>query len=151
MKNFYILFCFLFLSACSGGAEKSANEAPETESVRCVWCAMNPAKYPKWATYTEENGTRKALTCSPRCLFFARESGKIPQSGKFFFTEYYGQEILPAESLFFVTESDLTGPMGVDFVPVKDSLAAVEFRNDHKGNKILRFEAVEKADLELLK
>jgi len=52
-------------------------------------------------------------------------------------TEYYSQKRTPAADVFFVSGSDITGPMGKALVPVAGRTAAEQFRKDHRGNRIL--------------
>ena len=53
--------------------------------------------------------------------------------------DYYSTEPMPAETACFVAGSDIPGPMGHEFVPLKTRAAAEEFLRDHRGTAILEF------------
>jgi hypothetical protein len=142
-KIFFFLFLLLF--SCGIDVEKkSGNE-------KCVWCSMSISKYPLFRTAKRVGADFSDVSCSPRCLFFAKESQKLPSDGSYYFTEYYSKSLLAGDKLFFVQGSDVVGPMGAELIPLKDSLSAVEFMNDHKGKKILRFHQIDEKFLQELR
>ncbi len=57
-------------------------------------------------------------------------------------TEYYEMKIVEAGSAFFVVGSDVYGPMGKELIPFVNKADAGEFKKDHKGKRILRFEDI---------
>ncbi|MBU2538178.1 MAG: nitrous oxide reductase accessory protein NosL, partial [Proteobacteria bacterium] len=42
----------------------------------------------------------------------------------------------------YVVGSDVYGTMGHEFIPFTSAAAAENFRKDHKGTKVLRFEEI---------
>jgi copper chaperone NosL len=44
--------------------------------------------------------------------------------------------------VFFVTNSDVMGPMGKELIPVRTREAAETFRKEHKGDALFTFEQV---------
>ena len=64
--------------------------------------------------------------------------------------EYYGVTRIDARAAWYVIGSDTLGPMGHELVPLKTQAEAEEFRKDHHGKRILRFDDVTPALLENL-
>ncbi|HEX9181441.1 MAG TPA: nitrous oxide reductase accessory protein NosL [Burkholderiales bacterium] len=56
--------------------------------------------------------------------------------------EYYGLTRVDARKAYYVTGSDVLGPMGHELVPVANRADAEEFLRDHKGRRILGFDEV---------
>jgi len=52
-----------------------------------------------------------------------------------------------AQDVFFVTDSNVNGPMGKELVPVKGRKEAESFKEDHKGKKILTFDELTPDDV----
>jgi nitrous oxide reductase accessory protein NosL len=57
---------------------------------------------------------------------------------------------MDARAAWYVIGSDTLGPMGHELVPLKTQAEAEEFRKDHHGKRILRFDDVTPALLENL-
>jgi nitrous oxide reductase accessory protein NosL len=57
-------------------------------------------------------------------------------------TDYYS--LLPVDgfSAFYVIGSDVYGPMGRELIPFGKNQEALEFKRDHKGKEILKFQQV---------
>lgn len=58
-------------------------------------------------------------------------------------TDYYEVRPLDARTAWYVLGSDVAGPMGAELVPHATREAAEEFRLDHRGARILRFQEVD--------
>jgi len=56
--------------------------------------------------------------------------------------EYYDMEMIDARKAFFVTGSDVYGPMGHELIPLNTEEDARTFMKDHRGKRILRFEEI---------
>lgn len=57
-------------------------------------------------------------------------------------TEYYDMKPIRAQDAFFVMGSDVYGPMGRELIPFASRADAEQFKKDHKGNRILKFEEI---------
>ena len=57
-------------------------------------------------------------------------------------TDFYNLEKIGARQAWFVTGSDVLGPMGHEFVPLASKDDAAEFMKEHKGVQVLRFQDV---------
>lgn len=56
--------------------------------------------------------------------------------------DYYTLESIDARDAFYVTGSNIYGPMGNEFIPFKTKKEAMTFLNDHKGEKIVKFKDI---------
>ncbi|TAF31512.1 MAG: hypothetical protein EAZ57_11380 [Cytophagales bacterium] len=139
--------CGFMLSACVKNtqvAESSTSTSTEdteqsTEVVMpnsdCHNCGMPSLEYPKWVSRADD-----LYFCSPRCLMIkCMKDPKIKTATTMTVIEYYETKPLAVKDAFFVIGSDVTGPMGNDFIPFADQKAAQDFMAEHKGKKILRF------------
>ncbi len=57
-------------------------------------------------------------------------------------TDYYNLKLIDGFQAFYVSGSDVYGPMGKELIPFKDAPAAKEFKVDHKGESILAFKEI---------
>ena len=65
-------------------------------------------------------------------------------------TEYYEMKRIDARQAFFILGSDVYGPMGHELIPLATEADAKTFMKDHRGKRILRFEAVTPQVIETL-
>lgn len=109
----------------------------------CRNCGMPSKEYPKWNVKWKQENT-ESYFCSPRCMFMQVTSPKsnIKTQDSLLVVDYYSQKFITAQNAFFVINSDITGPMGHDFVPFADQIAAKDFLQEHKGSAILTFKDV---------
>jgi len=117
----------------------------------CPVCGMVVSKYPAWiATVVYKDGHAhhfdgakdlfKYLFDVPR---YAR-GHRAADVARIGVTEYYGLKRIDARQAWFVTGSEVMGPMGHELIPLATRADAEEFLRDHKGRRILRFEEVGK-------
>jgi len=57
-------------------------------------------------------------------------------------TDYYTQQTINGKTAFYVTGSDILGPMGNELIPFELKQDAETFELDHKGTKILKFDQI---------
>lgn len=117
---------------------------------RCAVCGMFVAPYPHWVAVAVLEDGRNFYFDGPKDLFifYADMARYLPgtspeQVQSLFVTEYYTTRLLPATEVFFVTGSNVWGPMGAELVPVAGREAAETFRRDHAGAKLMRFDGRE--------
>lgn len=142
------LFLLLLLPAFSLADDglKLPNPAPDDT---CPVCGMFVAKYPEWigtVLYKEGHAHHfdgakdlfKYLLDMPR---WAPDhlASDIRSIGV---TDYYSLDRIDARSAWYVTGSDVLGPMGHELVATATKEDAEEFMLDHKGKRILRFNDV---------
>lgn len=133
----------------------SADPGPET---RCPVCGMFVDKYPNWIAQIEFQDGSAVFFDGPKDMFrFLLDVRKyLPEAASkttagIFVTEYYGSKRIDARSAFYVIGSDVHGPMGKELIPFDAEESAVEFKSDHNGEQIIRFEQVDQNSIRQLK
>jgi copper chaperone NosL len=116
---------------------------------KCPVCGMFVAKYPDWLAGARLADGTVALFDGPKDLFkFWLDPGQFLPGRRAadltaaFVTDYYTVRQLDAREAFFVLGSDVHGPMGRELVPFARREEAEEFRRDHRGTQVLRFDEV---------
>lgn len=116
---------------------------------KCPVCGMFVAKYPEWvATVVYDDGHAhhfdgakdmfKYLNDLPR---YAPDHSRDTMTG-IFVTEYYGLAMIRAPEAVYVIGSDVLGPMGHEFVPLRSREEAKDFAKDHGAKAVLTFDEV---------
>jgi hypothetical protein len=77
---------------------------------------------------------------SVKCMF--RWLGQHADAREPWVTEHLSRTERPAREVFFVTGTDLQGPMGADLVPVDSRERAEQVRQSHHGDAVLTFAEV---------
>jgi nitrous oxide reductase accessory protein NosL len=132
----------------------AAEFVPPKRSDKCPVCGMFVYKYPAWVaeiifddnSYAVFDGTKDMLKYYFDMARYNPEKTR-DDIAAIYVTEYYSNRIMPADDLFFVLGSDVLGPMGHEFIPVKGEPAAQTFLLEHKGNRMLRFDEITPADI----
>lgn len=139
-----LILVSLTLSAAPAFAD---GPTPPPPKARCVVCGMFVAPYPNWVATIEFKDGGTAYFDGPRDMFtylfdlekYRPGTAKDAISG-YYVTEYYSAQPMPVKDVFFITGSDVMGPMGAELVPVTNKAAALTFQKDHGGKKIMRFD-----------
>lgn len=129
------------LSFANGGATDIISG-----EVRCTVCGMFVAKYPNWLVqihYADLAQTRFFDGPKDMLVFYfnpERYDGPPRDTIKdIFVKDYYSLKWLSAQEAFYVTGSDIYGPMGHELIPFETREAAESFSKDHRGKEILTF------------
>jgi nitrous oxide reductase accessory protein NosL len=111
---------------------------------RCPVCAMKVAKYPKFACTMELHDGRRFAFCATGCLirswlhpevFLKAEKADIQNV---WVQDYFTGEKIDGLSAFWIGGSDVVGPMGPAFVPLKLERDIAVFQKRHGGEIIFR-------------
>lgn len=141
------------------GTEESVAQTPVTlpdpgPKDTCPVCGMFLAKYPEWiATVLYRDGHAHHFDGAKDLFKYLLDLPKWApghskeQIAAIAVTEYYDLKRIPAREAWYVTGSDVLGPMGHELIPLSSQADAEEFKADHQGHAILRFDEV---TLELL-
>jgi len=154
-KFFACIVSLLFLvglASLTSAADKKPVEIKKND--KCRVCGMLVSVYPGWqCEIVFHDGTYAAFD-GPKDMFkYYLNMSKYNPSKKqsdiaaIFVTEYYSTSMIDAEKAFYVKGSDVTGPMGVELVPIESAEKAKVFMKDHKGRKILKFSEITAEDL----
>jgi nitrous oxide reductase accessory protein NosL len=133
----------LVLSAAAAPAGTPPGPGPKD---RCAVCGMFVAPYPDWIAAIQFKDGTNAYFDGPKDMFIYffdidkyRPNFKDDDILDIHVTEYYSTGLMRAEEVFFVTGSDVLGPMGNELVPVHGREQAKTFLRDHGGKKIMQF------------
>ena len=145
-----LLIVFILVSGISY-AEGPVN--PKSKD-KCPVCGMFVAPYPQWiAEIIFTDGTYVVFD-GPKDMFKYYFDVSKYNKGKtanditeIYVTEYYTTKKINAKDVYFVTGSDVMGPMGKELVPVKGRPEAETFMRDHGGKKMLKFGDVTPKDI----
>jgi len=148
------LLALAFLSlAVPVFAARQASAPPK--NVKCPVCGMLVAKYPDWNTAISYRDGSTASFDGPKDLFTYYLNPRKYDPGKkrsdiavITVKDYYTLAPVDARKAYFVTGSNVLGPMGKELIPFEKRSDAEGFRMDHQGRRIVRFSEV---TLELLK
>jgi len=121
--------------------------AEVNEQDHCAVCGMLVTKYPEWIARIQLSDGRVVVFDGPKDLFVyyfsPEEYGDGEMKGsEIWVKDYYTQEWLDGRKAFYVTGSDVYGPMGEEFVPLSTREAAENFRKDHHGKAIWMIEEI---------
>jgi len=135
------LICLMLLLPLTVNAEPSAKVPSRA---RCAVCGMFVAKYPIWVAVIESSGKSRYFDGAKDMLAFyfnprAFGGSDADRKGAIWVKDYYSLKWIDGRKAFYVTGSDIMGPMGHEFIPFDGRSAAETFMQDHKGKKILAF------------
>ena len=137
--------CVFVLGVCGTGF--GVEPQPPTSADRCAVCGMYVEKYTNWiATIVLEDGSQVFFD-GPKDMFkYFLNLGKYKKRSedikKLYVTDYYAIQFIDAQEAFFVSGSDVMGPMGPELVPLASESDAGTFLQDHAGKAILKFDEV---------
>ena len=116
---------------------------------KCPVCGMFVYKYPDWLAEIIFQDESVFFFDGAKDLFkYYFNLGKYsPGKNKkdiaaIYVMEYYDMKLIDARKAFFIMGSDIYGPMGHELIPFATEADAKAFMMDHKGKRLLRFEAI---------
>ena len=125
----------------------AADSAVPGKNDRCPVCGMFVAGYNNWISSAVFKDGSRVFFDGPKDLFrFFFDIGRYRPGGstadidQMFVTEYYSVKSMPVAAVYFVSGSDVLGPMGRELVPVAGLEKARGFMRDHGGTKLMRFD-----------
>ena len=120
---------------------------------KCPVCGMFVYKYPRWVAQIEIKDKHHLSFDGVKDLmkfYFDpakwgdKFKGMEKSFGKILVTDYYSQKVIDGKKAFYVINSDILGPMGNELIPFKNKNDAQNFKNDHRGKKIIEFNKITK-------
>jgi len=108
---------------------------------------MYPARYPQFnCQIVFKDGSYEAFDSAVGLLvylLFPDKTGiKLKPIAKIYFRDYVKEGWLESGKTFFVTGSEIMGPMGIEFLPVDSEQAAKEIKKQAKGQNITHFKGI---------
>ena len=131
------------------GLAQTKNPVQPSKKDKCPVCGMFVYKYPDWlAEIIFKDGSVDFFDGAKDLFKYYFNLAKY-NPGKnrkdiaaIYVMEYYDMKLIDARKAFFIIGSDIYGPMGHELIPFATEEDARAFMKDHKGKRILRFEAV---------
>jgi copper chaperone NosL len=124
---------------------------------KCPVCGMFVVRYPDWVAGVRFAGGDRVLFDGAKDLFKFllkyEDYGAVMRRtdvASVFVTDYYTLKPVEARAAFYVTGADVLGPMGHELVPFGRREDAEEFKRDHHGQRLYRFDEVTPALLKAL-
>ncbi len=144
----WVFMLILFLPTLSAGAADLKPRRPAS-SDKCPVCGMFVAKYPEFAgqiifrdgTASFFDGSKDLFKYYLNLATYAPKR-KQQEIAAIFVTGYYTLSPMDGRKGWYVTGSDVFGPMGRELIPFENEAEAREFNSDHKGKGVYRFPQV---------
>jgi nitrous oxide reductase accessory protein NosL len=136
----------LTLSLSWSGERKPIKPSPKD---KCPVCGMFVAKYPdflaeilfKDGSYAVFDGTKDMFKYYFNLKKYNPKK-RVEDIDSVYVTDYYNLALIDGYQAFYVTGSDVYGPMGKELIPLEKEDGAKEFMKDHKGQSILKFKDI---------
>ena len=140
------MFAIMFLAI--PGLINAAPVDTVVDNARCPVCGMFVAKYDVWITqirYSETvihnfDGVKDMMAYFFDPVAYNGQPREMIQ--EMWVKDYYSLKWIDARNAFFVTGSDVHGPMGHEFISFSSRVAAESFKAYHNGKEILAFEGI---------
>jgi nitrous oxide reductase accessory protein NosL len=145
------LVCVLTLSLALFTDVYSGDRKPikPTPKDKCPVCGMFVAKYPDFLAEILYKDGSSAFFDGTKDMFKYylnlkkyQPSKKISDIDSIYVTDYYHLTLIDGLSAYYVTGSDIYGPMGRELIPFEKEADAKEFMKDHQGKSVLRFKEI---------
>jgi copper chaperone NosL len=143
----------ILLTAGSGAAQAVKPGAKD----KCPVCGMFVAGYPAFLAEIQFKDGFRAYFDGPKDMFrYYFEPDKYHPGRKttdiasVYVTDYYSLDTIDGRQAFYISGSDVLGPMGNDLVPVGREPQARTFLQDHKGKLLLRFDEITRENVNRL-
>ena len=114
---------------------------------RCAVCGMKVTPFPNWVAAVAFKDGSHYFFDGPKDMFNFifdlqqyRPNATQADIAEVQVTEYYTVQRRDAREVFFVTGSDVMGPMGNELVPVAGEEALKTFIQDHGQTEVMRYD-----------
>ena len=156
-RHIFALALYLWDVKKEGGVSNNTQKVKVTKDEKCPVCGMFVYKYPRWAAqifYKHKDHTHHlsfdGVKDMMKFYFNALKWGKYvfakrKNITKMLVTDYYTQKAFDARDAYFVVGSNIYGPMGNELIPFSTKQEAENFKEDHKGKKILKFSEIKES------
>jgi nitrous oxide reductase accessory protein NosL len=150
-KRLFILSLLTLWAAFAAAREGVVVPKPGEKDL-CPVCGMLVSKYPNWVAVVKYRDGHAHFFDGAKDMFkYLHDLPRYAPGHRrediaaIHVTEFYGLNKIDARKAFYVTGSDVLGPMGHEFVPLASRADADEFLKDHKGRQIVTFDQVDPA------
>lgn len=136
----------LTLSFSWSGDRKPVKPSPKD---KCPVCGMFVAKYPDFlAEIIFKDGSYAVFDGAKDMFKYTLNLNKYHQEKKWsdidsiYVMDYYSLNLIDGLKAYYVTGSNVYGPMGKELIPFREEEEAKEFMADHSGKSLLKFKEV---------
>ncbi len=156
-KHTFALALYLWDVKREGGISNNTRKVKVKEDEKCPVCGMFVYKYPRWAAQIfykhgdhEHHLSFDGVKDMMKFYFNNKKWGrydfaKRKNISKMLVTDYYTQKAIDARDAYFVVGSDIYGPMGNELIPFSTKQEAQNFKEDHKGKRVLKFNEIKES------
>lgn len=148
MRRFAVFLLFATWALLAGAQTKPPR--PGAKDL-CPVCGMLVAKYPNWvATIVYKDGHAHHFDGAKDMFKFWFDPPRYVAGhgqdmiASIWVTDFYNLQKMDAKKAWYVTGSDVLGPMGHELVPLASKADAEDFLKEHQGARALGFEQVTK-------
>ena len=147
MKNILLICLVIVLFGMTNWAFAQSVEIESHK--KCPLCSMYPARYPKFnCQIVFKDGGYEAFDSTIGLLVFLNFPDKTglklkPVAGVYF-KDYLKGDWLEADKAYFVTGSDIRGPMGIQFLPVDSAQAADNLKKQANGKDVVHYKMIDR-------
>ena len=141
-----IVLCVLLSTILPANSSALEPMQPETKD-RCAVCGMKVTPFPNWVAAVSFKDGSHYFFDGPKDMFNFlfdlqqyRPNATQADIAEVQVTEYYTVQRRDAREVFFVTGSDVMGPMGNELVPVAGEEALKTFIQDHGQTEVMRYD-----------
>ena len=152
MKRLLISISLILSLAAAAVCQAEPKPRKPGASDKCQVCGMLVSRYTDFAAQLQFQDGTALFFDGPKDLFKYYLGLAAPQAGRkpadvtaLFVTSYYTLAPIDGRKAYYVTGSDVSGPMGRELIAFEKEADAREFKKDHKGKAVLRFQEVSPA------
>lgn len=138
----------IYLMKRDAMATASSKAIHVTHGAKCPVCGMFVEKYPKWAAEIKIDGYTHLFDGVKDMMKFYLTPAAYHKDAtremitEMLVTDYYTFEAIDARKAWYVSGSNVYGPMGNELVPFKTREDAETFKKDHFGKAVLTFDTI---------
>jgi len=145
MKKYSLVLFLVVLFGVTSGV--SAQPKKIEAHKECPLCGMYPARYPQFnCQIVFKDGSYEAFDSAVGLLVYLlfpdNTEIKPKPVARIYFKDYLKESWLEAGKTFFVTGSEIIGPMGIEFLPADSEQAAEKLKKQEKGQDIIHFKEI---------
>jgi len=151
LKKGVVLCCLTVLLISGAAVSEPLREIDANE--KCPVCGMFVAQYDQWLTQiVNENdpplifdGVKDMMAYYFNSALYGGDSDLT--QAEIWVRNYYTLDYIDGRTAFYVIGSVVLGPMGDELIPFATLQEAENFKKDHQGKTILRFDEISAAQI----
>ncbi len=146
MRIIYALLVIATLLTANDIVTAQQAKITPPKDAKCPVCGMWVAKYPKWIAMIDLGKEKLYFDGVKDMMKFYLDPKRFKHQKEkvlgVWVTDYYTLKTIDAHKAYFVTGSNVYGPMGEELIPFTTKTDAQEFLHDHHGKAIVTFSEI---------